>query len=889
MAPRVAIAATAHLVLPTDSPVTSSLSAVDRAAAALARASHRHAWRVVLATLVVIALSALAMSRLEMRGDFLDLLPANREGAQLYRAAMRRMGGGNATLYVVVRSPDAGANRRLVDALEPALRRLPRSAVRAVEHGPEEARRFFDRRKWLFAEVGDLEVAECELARARRRNLPGFIDLDDEPCEALRSDRATSAAPAGPIATSAAPAAPSQPEAAHSRLPFERFRAQLAERTRDVDRYPTGYFRTADGRAYLLILRVLGGGFGDRSGDVLVERVNAIVAAARPASFHPRMEVGLGGDVPNALAERDSVLQEAAVSFGLASLLILGGIMLFFRSAWSLGHIGLAMFTGVGVAYALAWVAFGYLTLSTVSLGSIVAGNGINYAVVYLERYRERRAAGDGVEDALADASVTVRGGTWLSALAAAGAYGSLMLADFRGFSQFGFIGAAGMLFCWCATMVVVPASITLVERLRGAKRESAAPTWSAPVVGALGDFTARRPALVLAVGIALLAVAVSKVPGFLKDPWEYNFAKLQSSGNQRSGAGSWSVVADEIFRANTPPRRAGPMVEADLQGPGYADLLLADRIEDALPLAEAVMARDRQRSSGRFVHHVETAWDVLGGTPPVVARKLELLAEIRAHIDALMPDLNADEQRDARAWRPPDDLAPVRPEELPTLVRERYTERDGRFGTPVFVVYRAHYSPSDGRKLIEVSRLTQRVRLADGRELPTASRATVFAEMIRALETDGLRATAGALGAVILVVLLATRRVEAAIAVIATLLAGVALTLGGAAWLGTRLNFLNFVALPLTFGIGVDYGINLFDRMRFVGDDPAAAVRSVGGAMALCSFTTVVGYGALLSHDNQAMQSFGKVAMSGELSCLVTAMFLMPAALVLLRRRRGK
>lgn len=862
-----------------------SLSALDRAAASLARRAHRNAWSVVLATLVVIALSALAMSRLQMRGDFLDLLPAGSEGAQLYRAAMRRMGGGSATLYVVVRSPDADANKRLVDALEPALRTLPPSMVRAVEHGPEEARRFFQRRKWLYAEVGDLEEAECELARARYRAQPGFVSLDDESCAELRSDRA--AQRAAPPSTPS-PAAPTSPGGAQSSLPFERFRAQLAQRTQEVDRYPTGYFRTADGGVYLLVLRVAGAGFGDRSGDALVARVNAIVAAAQPTRFHPRMEVGLGGDVPNAIAERDSVVQEAAVSFGLASLLILGGIMLFFRSPWSLGHIGLAMFTGVGLAYAVAWLAFGYLTLSTVSLGSIVAGNGINYAIVYLARYRERRGEGDSVEDALADASVTVRGGTWLSALAAAGAYGSLMLTDFRGFSQFGVIGAAGMLFCWCATMVVVPASITLVERLRGSRREGAVDTHSAPVMSALGAFTGRHPTLVLVAGVAFLAVAGSKVPSYLRDPWEYNFAKLQSSGNQQTGAGSWSGVADEVFRANTRPvGPAGPMREEDLQGPGYSDLLLADRMEDALPLAEAVVARDRQRSGGRFVHHVDTVWDALGGPPPVVARKLELLGQIRAHIDAMMPNLNPEEQAEARDWRPPESLAAVRPEELPSLVRERYTERDGRFGTPVFVVYRAHYSPSDGRKLLEVARLTQRVRLADGRELPTASRATVFAEMIRALEKDGLRATAGALGAVILVVLLATRRLGASVAVITTLLGGVVLTLGGAAWLDTRLNFLNFVALPLTFGIGVDYGINLFDRMKFVGDDPAAAVRSVGGAMALCSFTTVVGYGALLSHDNQAMQSFGRVAMAGELSCLVTAMFLMPAALYLFRQRR--
>ncbi len=862
---------------------TPAPSAVDRAFAALARASHRHAWRVVLATLAVIALSALATSRLEMRGDFLDLLPAKSDGARLFRDAMSRMGGGNATLYVVVRSPDAEANRRLVDALEPRLRALPASMVRAVEHGPEEARRFYQQRRWLFADVGDLEEVSCELERARARAQPGFVDLDDEPCSARRSDRATR--PPEDPATQAPPAQPA-PGAPRSALPFDRFRAQIATRTREVDRYPTGYFRTADGGTYLLVLRAAGGGFGDRSGDQLVARVNRIVAAARPAGFHPRMEVGLGGDIPNAIAERDSVVREAAVSFGLASLLILGGIVVFFRSAWSLGHIGLAMFTGVGLAYAMAYAAFGYLTLSTVSLGSIVAGNGINYAIVYLARYRERRGEGDSVEDALADASITCRAGTWLSALAAAGAYGSLMLTDFRGFSQFGLIGAAGMLCCWLATMVVVPASITLVERLRGDRADHFVERPTAPVMTLLGDVTGRFPRAVLLFGVIALVAAAWRVPSYLRDPWEYNFAKLGSSGSRQSGADAWSSEAGRVFRANTPPQPTGPLSEARLQGPGASDLLLADRMEDALPLAEALVARDRAQTGGRFIHHVETVWDVLGGPPPVVARKIALLNEIRAHLDAVYAHLDASDQAVAREWRPPEGFGPIRPEELPTLVRERYTERGGRFGTPVFVVYRAHYSPSDGRKLLEVSRLTQRVRLADGREVPTASRATVFAEMIRAMKADGPRATLGALLAVACVVVLATGDLGAAFAVLATLLGGVLLTVGGAAWTDTRLNFLNFVALPLTFGIGVDYGINLYDRMKYTGGDPALAVRSVGGAMALCSFTTVVGYGALLSHDNQAMQSFGRVAMAGELSCLGVAMLLMPASLYLLRRK---
>ena len=38
---------------------------------------------------------------------------------------------------------------------------------------------------------------------------------------------------------------------------------------------------------------------------------------------------------------------------------------------------------------------------------------------------------------------------------------------------------------------------------------------------------------------------------------------------------------------------------------------------------------------------------------------------------------------------------------------------------------------------------------------------------------------------------------------------------LGMESMIDLKLNFFNFIALPVTFGIGVDYGVNLFQRYR--------------------------------------------------------------------------
>src|SRR5207237_4682161 len=98
---------------------------------------------------------------------------------------------------------------------------------------------------------------------------------------------------------------------------------------------------------------------------------------------------------------------------------------------------------------------------------------------------------------------------------------------------------------------------------------------------------------------------------------------------------------------------------------------------------------------------------------------------------------------------------------------------------------------------------------------------------------------------------------------------------------------FLNFIALPITFGIGVDYGINIYLRARIEGRGRVGrAVRATGGAVALCSLTTSIGYGALLVADNQALRSFGEMAILGEIACLSAAVVGMPAFLVWRERR---
>jgi predicted RND superfamily exporter protein len=152
-------------------------------------------------------------------------------------------------------------------------------------------------------------------------------------------------------------------------------------------------------------------------------------------------------------------------------------------------------------------------------------------------------------------------------------------------------------------------------------------------------------------------------------------------------------------------------------------------------------------------------------------------------------------------------------------------------------------------------------------------------------MEHDGPLASGLAFAGVALTVLLLFRWGIATPFVIGSLIVGVLWLLAISVFAGIKINFVNFIAFPITFGIGVDYAVNVMARyLRDGGRSVAAAVRGTGGAVALCSFTTIVGYSSLLVAKNVGLFLFGVLAVVGEITCLVTAIIVLPSVLLLVR-----
>ena len=105
--------------------------------------------------------------------------------------------------------------------------------------------------------------------------------------------------------------------------------------------------------------------------------------------------------------------------------------------------MGLGLLAPCVLTFGLAQPLVHNLNAATAFLGSIVIGNGVNPMIIWLARYFEERRRRRPVGGAR-----TAHRGIWSATLvaspAAAIAYGSLIVTDFRGFRDFGIIGGLG-------------------------------------------------------------------------------------------------------------------------------------------------------------------------------------------------------------------------------------------------------------------------------------------------------------------------------------------------------------------------------------------------------------------------------------------------------------
>jgi predicted RND superfamily exporter protein len=119
----------------------------------------------------------------------------------------------------------------------------------------------------------------------------------------------------------------------------------------------------------------------------------------------------------------------------------------------------------------------------------------------------------------------------------------------------------------------------------------------------------------------------------------------------------------------------------------------------------------------------------------------------------------------------------------------------------------------------------------------------------------------------------------------LAQVVSGVLMMLGCMKVAGIQINYANAFVATMIMGVGIDYAIHLVHRLHLNGGVLDDGVIETGKGVALAAATNVAGFGTLAFGSYPAMRSVGIVALIGSLTCLLTALTLVPALMV---RRTG-
>ncbi|AKF06374.1 efflux RND transporter permease subunit [Sandaracinus amylolyticus] len=831
--------------------------------ARLARAQHARPWAFAVVALLL-SLGALPLvSELELDSDFQALLPEHAPAVRDLDEIRARFGGTSTLALAITASEgtDVREARELARALAPRIEAMDALQVASVDWNVADFERFVSEHRHLYADLDDLvairDALQERLDWERARANPFFIDLGDD--------------------------APPDPEAV-----IERIERDADEARRAMDRFPEGFYQHPEEPIVFVFVRtgIRGGESGaiDRliaaiereADDIRGTRASASRSAGTSVGWESdALRIDYGGDLMD-VREENEALEEAVRSSTIVTIvLMLAAIFVFFMRWRAAVLLLLTLVAPTLVTFAAAELVVDYLNASSAFLGSIIVGNGVNSSVMWLGRYFEERRAGRDVVGAIRATHEGTWAGTFAAALAASLAYGSLLVTDYRGFRDFGFIGALGMLLCWVAAYAILPVLVVISERWRPMvfrDREKR-------LKGVYGVLFAKlaldRPRATLVVCVLLsLVSAIGVGLAIAGDPLEYDFRNLQAERGEESRVAqinAWMGETVEETRTGSalailaPTRDDVASLRAQLEryGENHPNVIGAVRtIEDLMP---------RDQDAKR----------------PVIAELRRLLLDVRPHV-------SADRQRQIDEHVPPERIAPVRPEDLPTSVSRPFMERDGTLGRLVFVEHAEGRDTWDGRYMIAWSTAVRSVRTERGARPAVAGVAVVFSDLLQTIFEDGPQAIGASFVATIVLLLFTFRRQRERALALVSMFAGVLWMIGLLAATGARLHFLNMIAFPITFGIGVEYGVNYVKRFleekEAHGGDGVVAARAAlegaGGAVILCSLTTLIGYVSLYTSANRALNSFGLAMSLGEVTCVISSLLALPAILHLLESR---
>lgn len=817
----------------------------------------RHPFWVLIISIGLAVLGGIYALQLKIDTDIANLLPDSHPNVQALEH-LQEIAGGETEMKVGIKSPSFEANLEFANALMDSSLQLHNSRLDINYFNRAELKRETDVLKdnaLYLATIPELQQIEDflqqEIDKAREEANPFFIDFTDDFEDEEETDEGSEE--------------------------IDDFRESYDSLI------PSEYPVNADSTLVLLSLYPAGSQNDIRYLEDMFEEYQDLIDSMNPASYHPEMEVQFGGRLKRHLNEFESIMNDVYNSFslGISSVILL--VMLYFgikkyfnyrrgidsdqqygifqhiiRLPVPILIIGLPLLISLAWTFGIVYLVLGVLNTMTSVLFVILFGLGIDYGIHYYARYIEIRSTGESIEKSIISSYQKTGTAILVSAVTTASALFILLVADFRGFSEFGFIAGLGIILALFCMLYVLPSLIVIFDR------------WNWILLIKRSEEVSTEPAirrfpfskLIVGTGV-LVSVVVLLFVGNLR--FEYDFGELEPEFEE------YEEFRDFIQGADSNTRR----------NPAY---IVADNTEDVFKVLDKV--REKMNTNPNTL--IDDAEALQERFPPTEERANEKLEHISRIRQLLQNDFIVGQESENLdiLRRGSQTTEPLEDNRIPEYLKNRFMTKDGEIGR--FVIVYPKSGLSDGLRSIAFKEEIGNITLDDGKVYHSASTSIVAATMLDLMRKESPYMVTATFIVVFILIFISFRSFRWTLIALIPLLIGLLWLFGILLVFGLKFNFYNLVVLPAILGIGCDNGVHLAHRFRDEGKKNMWEVlSSTGQHITIGSLTTMMGFAGLLFTNHPGLQSIGVMAVVGIGMTLLAALILLPSIVQVLEDKQ--
>jgi predicted RND superfamily exporter protein len=518
----------------------------------------------------------------------------------------------------------------------------------------------------------------------------------------------------------------------------------------------------------------------------------------------------------------------------------------------------------------IASITLGSLNILTSACAAILVGLGIDFAVHIYDRYHQERASGADIAVAIETTLTQTGRGIWTGAFTTIFAFGVLFFSRVQGIVELAFLVSLGLLCALLCIYFVLPSFLVWIDKRKNPYPYTPLQSFR---FNLLSSFLEKKPLLsfFLFIGIMLFFLFFA-----LRIEVERDFRNLRPK----------EIESLQVFERMT---RAfgGRKLEAILihEGKDLSSLLSKEeevvrvleryqqngKIDSFVSLSQFVFSPKKQRDT---VRAIQESMDL----EKVEKHFIKELRENGFEVSGFQPffqGLGELKEGNEKIYPPETLITSLTQGPLKKGLENLFIKKGDHYK----IVSHLYYQKGN-LSLDQLEKELQGVSITGPEK--------VEIEILRIVKEDLFFLAPIAFLIVLFMVFLHFRRWRRTLFAMMPLVMGLTWMVGAMALFGIRINFINAVILPMIIGMGIDNSVHLMHRfLEGGGIDAGLALRSTGRAMALCSLTTMLGFGSLATAQYQALSTMGWVTILGMGFCLMAALCFLPTLLILWEQRR--